>query len=349
MEIRIYDPKLNLQGIIENQTSLIWTRRFFEPGEFELHVPITDYNVSLLKHENLVTMYGSDEAGVIEDLTLEEDSESNEITARGRFLSSYFDRRLIKETINVNMTYERAMRRLIEYCVPIPLVEFEPLKGIGGNVRFQATYKNLLTYLEKLSRAGNIGFRLRPDFNAKRLIFEVYEGVDRTFKQGVHNRVVFSEGYANLNNAKYQKNEQLHKNVAYVRGSDSNDKIYTEIVGDNSLAGLARRELYVNGFNVSDEDLTVTQFREALRQEGINELGQNISAESFECNTDPDANFKYREHYDLGDIVTAKKENWGITAELRITELQEIYEYGVMSVSPTLGDPLPTKIDWEDK
>lgn len=349
MEIRIYSPDLFLQGILENQTSLLWTRRFYGAGEFELYAPITDYNVSLLKRGNLVTMYGSDEAGVIEGLKLEEDIDANQILAYGRFLSSYFDRRLIKNTINLNTTYERAMHRLIQYCVPIPLVEIEPEHGFPGNVRFQATYKNLYTYLVKLAKAGQLGFRLRPDFNRKKLVFETYQGKDRTFKQGIHNRVVFSEGYANLNNAKYEINDQLYKNVAYVRGSDDNDVIYTEVVGDDTLSGLERREVYISGFNVSSQDISIAEFRQALRQEGINGLEENAMAESFESNTNPEGNFTYRTHYDLGDIVTAKKENWGITADLRITELQEIYEYGVMSVSPTLGSPLPETIDWEDK
>lgn len=33
----------------------------------------------------------------------------------------------------------------------------------------------------------------------------------------------------------------------------------------------------------------------------------------------------------------------------RITELQEVYEYGGMYVVPTMGDALPEKIDWSDK
>lgn len=41
MEVRIYDRDLNFKGVIENHTSLIWTRKYYEPGNFEIHVPIT--------------------------------------------------------------------------------------------------------------------------------------------------------------------------------------------------------------------------------------------------------------------------------------------------------------------
>lgn len=32
----------------------------------------------------------------------------------------------------------------------------------------------------------------------------------------------------------------------------------------------------------------------------------------------------------------------------RITELQEIYEFGGLIVVPTLGDPMPESIKWEE-
>lgn len=42
MEVRIYDRDLNFKGVIENHTSLIWTRKYYEPGNFEIHAPITE-------------------------------------------------------------------------------------------------------------------------------------------------------------------------------------------------------------------------------------------------------------------------------------------------------------------
>lgn len=53
MEIRIYDPNMDFQGIIENQRSLLWNRQYNETGSFELHAPITPYTVDLLQLGNL--------------------------------------------------------------------------------------------------------------------------------------------------------------------------------------------------------------------------------------------------------------------------------------------------------
>ena len=144
MEVRIYNKELHRIGQMENQTSLIWTRKFYEPGNFEIHAPITEENLFLLRPGNLIGKKGSEEAGVIENIEKEESDIKNEITVKGRFLSSYMERRLIKNTVNYNGTVENAMRQLLTGAAPIPLVELGALNGFTETVRFQATMKNLL-------------------------------------------------------------------------------------------------------------------------------------------------------------------------------------------------------------
>ena len=70
MEARIYDRELNFKGVIENHTSLIWCRKYYVPGNFEIHAPITDRNLQLLAKGNIISKRGSEEAGVIEDCLL---------------------------------------------------------------------------------------------------------------------------------------------------------------------------------------------------------------------------------------------------------------------------------------
>lgn len=143
MEVRIYDRDLNFKGVIENHTSLIWTRKYYEPGNFEIHAPITEQNLRLLAKGNIISKRGSSEAGVIEDIENEESDLKNEITAKGRFLSSYMDRRLIKSTVNFSGKIEVAMRNLLSGVTAIPLVELGTLNGFTETVEFQATMKNL--------------------------------------------------------------------------------------------------------------------------------------------------------------------------------------------------------------
>ncbi len=349
MELRIYDAAMQFKGLIENQTSVLWNRKYFEPGNFELYCPVTLNNQNLLKRGNLVWIKGAAEAGIVESLVIEQDDSKNQITAKGRFLSSYMSRRLIRPFYNFqNGLVETAMREILSNAVPLPLVELGPVKGYTETVSFQATYKNLLDYETKLAKYANIGFRFRPDFSEKKIIFELYKGLDRTFNQTERSRVVFSEKYNNILSAKYTLNDQILKNVCYVGGQGEGSARTIAIAGDDSLTGLERREVFISASDVSKDGLTDAQYIAALEQRGNNELKQDALVESVECTTDANSNFQYLRDYDLGDIVAIRKENWDLLINLRITELTEIYEYGAMKVSPVFGTPLPSVIDWSE-
>lgn len=350
MEIRVYDKELNFLGVIENQKSLIWTRRYFEPGEFELHTPYTDRNEKMLRPGNIITKRGSVEAGVIEDVMNEDGGmEGSELTRKGRFLSSYMSRRLIKQTINYKGTIEGAMKELlsrVQQDNPLPGVEIGEMIETKETIEFQATMKELLEYETKLAKAGAVGYRFRPDFKRKKIIFEIYKGKDRTTKQKENKRVVFSEGYENLNQATYTYNDQTHKTKAIVGGKgEGTERIYVEI-GEGE--GLDLKELFVDAKDISDEGMTQEEYLAALRQRGEEKLRENEINETMECTADPNINFRYKEDYNLGDIVTMKKKAWGITMHERITEIREIYENGGMSVEITTGNQLPEKMNWEE-
>ena len=346
MEVRIYGRNLFRIGQIENQTSLIWTRKFYEPGTFELHAPITDENLYMLQEGNIIGKKGSDEAGVIEDIEKEESDIKNEITVKGRFLSSYMDRRLIKKTVNFSGYIEVAMRQLYSGCIPIPLVELGSLNGFKERAEFQVTMKNLLAYENKLSRAGAIGFRYRPDFVNHKIIFETYQGKNRTLNQHENNRVIFSEDYNNLNNAIYKYNSQNLKTFAIVGGQGEGDaRTYYELGGGE---GYDLREVFVDAKDLNPEGMTAAQYKAALLQRAQETLNESIVSESLECETEAAINFTYKEDYDLGDIVTVRKKKWNLYMNQRITELSEVYEYGGMTVVPTFGDPLPEKIKWDE-
>lgn len=346
MEIRVYNKGLEFLGVIENHTSLIWTRKYFGSGSFELHAPLTDDNLKLIHEGNIVWKRGCVEAGVIEDISIEDSYNAKKITVKGRFLSSYMDRKVIKGTFTYSGTVEGAMRELLANN-PIPMVELGEVSGFTDPVSFQTTYKNLLTYEQKLSQNSALGFRFRPDFNKKKIFFEVYKGIDRSTSQRESNRVVFSESYDNLNNAIYRYNEQTYKNVAYVGGEGEGSARKIVVVGDTTAGDV--REIFVDAKDIQSEGLTDAEYEALLRTRGEEALASNNIKSSFECDTGFDVNFTYKVHYDLGDIITVKKKKWGITVDKRITEIREIYENGGMRIEPTFGDAMPDTIDWSDK
>lgn len=354
MEIRFYTRDLDLIGIMENQTSILWRRKFYEPGTFEIYAPITEYNTKLCRLENIVQIEGANEAGVIEEVLYQQENTYNKVRISGRFMSSYFDRRLIIGRMRFSGgKVENAMRKIVTEMEPLsPYLVMGGLKSFPEKVAFQATYKNVLTTLTKLSRSSNIGYRLIPDFTNKRITFDLYKGTDHSMSQNARTRVVFNEEYQNVNSAKWQVNEQLLKNICYV-GAEYDEKAafkyrYFHRTGDNSLSYLDRREMYVNGSDITNYT-SIDEMMNLLEQRGKDRLAVNTLATSLECTATPIGNFVYRRDYDLGDIVTVQKESWGVSEDKKITELLEVYENGTMIVTPTLGAPLPETVDWSDQ
>lgn len=349
MEVRFYNAEMNFIGLMENQRSLIWTRKFYEPGKMRLYAPLTDDNIRLTEKGNLVWKHGSQEAAVIEDRTVKDTPEEQQIEISGRFLSSYMSRRLIRPTVSFSGKTEVAMRKLLSDAEALPRVVLGDLNGFEETISFQATYKDLLQYETKLAKCSGIGFRFRPDFNEKRIYFETYKGKDRSLGQSVNNRVIFSERYDNLNSVESRENDQLLKTTVYVGGSGTGSERVIVTIGDE-YTGLERRELFVDARDLTQDDgMTLSEYREKLRQRGLEKLAEYQESRAVSCVTDANANFIYKTHYDLGDIVTVKKINWGISVNLRITELEEVYESeNGLVVHPIFGSPLQEEIDWRD-
>jgi hypothetical protein len=235
------------------------------------------------------------------------------------------------------------MRALITDAVAIPLLSVETTpKGFTETISFQATFQNLLKYESKLADSAGFGFRCRPDFINKTITFEVYKGLDHSENQSVRTRVTFSDGYRNVDNAVYTENDQLLKTVCFVGGQGEGANRTWVVTGDNTLTGLARREVKLDATNINANDLSTDAYKAKLSERGESLLtSEDILIQNFECDAVPNGNFVYKTHYDLGDIVTIRKESWGIKVDLRIKEVTESYEHGNIRIIPTFGNAVP--------
>lgn len=347
--IKVYDTDLQRRGVIDVYRSLIWTRKYREAGTVELHAALNEKNLALLKTGNILAKAGSVESAMIEGIAA--DDITCEITATGRMLSAGLERRGVKTVVNItNGTYEDVMRMLVDVSAvstdhPLPHLILGEKAGVGEYVTLQVSHKDLYPYLKNIAACSNLGFRVRADYKAKVMYFEVYEGKNHSKAQKQNKRVIFSEVYQNIGQATYTVNEQKYRTHAVVLGEgEGKDRVIVEI-GMCDAEGWNRRELIVDARNLKKGDMTEEQYKAALVQQGIEKLAAYGIVECLEAVVIPNTNFIYKKDYDLGDIVTVDKKAWGITMDKRITEIQEIYENGAFSIIPTFGDPLPDQID----
>lgn len=356
MELYIFDRSLNFKGVIDNFTSLRWVRRYYKCGEFELQCDLTPENLILLARENIIYKKEDSEAGYIEYRDIKQDTEGKEILIlKGKFLTGYLNRRIIWGTEILNVTTEIAMRTLVtDNCITpidsnriIPNLILSALNSFTDTVNYQVSYANLLDEVESLSSVSDLGLRVNLDITNKKLIFEIYKGLDRSVKQSINSRAIFSKEFENILEQEYVDSLNNYRNLALVGGIGEGDARKLAIVGAGS--GLDRFEVFndqkslsnvVNSVTMSDADYTLL-----LVGKGNEILASTLEIKTFDSKINLNSNLKYKTDFDLGDIITIISKKWGITLDSRITEIEEIYEESGPQINITFGNNIPTLID----
>lgn len=348
MELIIFDASLNYLGVLDGFHSYRKVRRYDKVGEFELHVAFSLEKMKMLELGNIIWQKGQDQAGYIRFRNIQLSKEGDEvIVISGSLMSGYLDKRIIWGRENLSGSAESIIRTLLErHAVnpsnpsrKIPLLELSASKGFKGNMRKQATYKSLLETVQELAVSSGLGFRTKVDVNEKKLIFDIYEGVNRS------RRAVFSREFDNVIEQEYVEASDNHRNVALIAGvGEGSERKVASIDGNES--GLQRLELFVDANDIEDtktineEEVAISEseYTELLKNRGFSKLAENIRIESFDGKVHPQSNLVYQRDYDLGDIVTIKDGRWGLMIDERIVEVEEVYEEDGLNIFIVFGE-----------
>lgn len=358
MELYIFDKYLNRLGIIDKYESLLWTRKTSEVGMFELHCKFENDNLELLKKDNIIFKSNDLEEGVyIENIYIEEDDKGLEsIKVIGQFISGYIGKRIIWNTENIKDTVENAMLRLVDNnCIntiesrKIPSLGLNDAKGYIEKINYQVSYKNLEEEIVKISKEKDINFRVITDLKNKIHKFDTYKGIDRTVNQNINSFCIFSKEFENICKQSYSNETDNIKNVALVAGEgEGSSRVFTTI-GDK--IGIERHELFVDADDIrsTKEDNTVItkeEYIKLIEQRGLEKLAGYKEVINFEGGINvTGSNLIYRKDFDLGDYVTLINKKWNVILNVKVVEVEEIYEKDGFKVNVIFGDKVPTLID----
>ncbi len=357
MELYVFDRDLNFQGILESFFSLRWIRRYHKYGEFELRCSLTPETLNLLKKNNVIWKKDDLEAGYIEYRNMKEDTEGKEIfVIKGKFLTGYLNRRINWGQITHNGAVVELMKKVINKNAIDPI---DPNRKIPRlildediiyteEISYQNRYGNILEILENISETTEIGFRTKFDYENKRLIFEIYKGLDRTAGQSVNAPAIFSKEFENVLEQEYIDSSNNYRNVALVAGEGEGVERKKVTIGEE--IGLDRYELYVDARDIQskkDDDAVIpeAEYLQLLRDRGYDKLSEYKDIETFDSKISLNSNLIYKEDFDLGDVVTCTSKKWGITIDTRITEIEEVYEETGKQINVTFGNNIPSLID----
>ena len=334
MEIVLVNENLERLGIIDN-ASVIWNDRYYESGEFELYLPITEYDLELIE-QSLYIVRDDDtyNIGVIQDKKLSHDSENGDfITITGKFASGYYlGKRVIPSQTTLYETIPNIIRTLGDENIinpsnanrKIDIIKLgNSIDSFTSKTNMQTTGKNLLEKTIEICKAYKIGFRMPIVEN--KLSFDLYEGKDRSYAQTENPYVVFSDEYDNLSEAVYSKNTSEVINYAYVagEGEGANRKIVGAFNGEEPT-GADRNEVWVDQRNMSSNEGEITdeELTNQMKEEGLENL---VSfTETFEGTLLNTLGYEYNVDFFLGDIITVQMKKWnGLYINARIVEVIE--------------------------
>lgn len=377
MELYVFNRDLELKGILDTFTSLRWIRRYHKTGEFELHCALDSNTLELLQRENIIYKKDDVEAGYIETRQLKIDNTGREyLEIKGKFLTNYPYRRISWDRVNFNGKTEELMRKLVsDNCInptninrKISNLILGEFKNYTEDIKYQNSFGNVLDQLENISNTSYLGYRNILDIKSKKIIFDIYKGVDRTVNNGTIAPCIFSRDFENILEQEYTDSLNNYKNTTLIAGAGEGSA--RKITSIEEGQGLDRFEMYVDARDImdteekkkivteTDEECNVTEHEETeeveipweryeplLLQRGREKLSECYEIQTFDSKVNVLGNNVYKKDYDLGDIVTVVDKKWGIRIDTRITEIEEIYEEKGVDVNVVFGNNIPTIID----
>lgn len=342
MELIMLDENFIPCGIIDNFSSLSWTRRYYDVGSFNLQITISDY----MKIKNAKYIYSNSfiETAKIEAVNYINGVNDINVQLSGRFLEILLNDRVINNTQNLNNTTENNCRNLVNNFAinpsvssrKIPKVRLGEAHGLGKKYIMQVTGEELMTELYTLAKQDELSIRLRYDFVNDEIIFEVWQGLDRTDKQTTNTFAIFSRNFENILDDNYSMDYTKQKNFAYVYGEGEGEQRF--LIEVDNTNGEERKELYVDARDLQQDDMTLNEYKDALRNRGIEKLNECNKVETSDFQIDPFSNLIYGKDFDLGDLCTYKNEELGILIDNRIVEVSEVYENGNKKIDVIFGD-----------
>lgn len=353
LNIYVLDKSLNIIDIIDTYTSIIWTNRYYECGDFELYTLATPHLIEILKEDYyLIRETHENNAMVIESISITTDAENgNYITVKGRCLKSIVYRRIIWNQTNVSGKIGKCIERLLNENVISPIDEnrripnFQILSLLDttDNIDTQYTGDNLGETITSICKSYGLGWNIELDLDEKKFYFVLYVGTNRSYEQTVNPWVVFSNEFENLLSTNYTFDKRNYSNVAKIAGEGEGTQRKFTTLG--SATGINRYESFVDAKDLStnEGEITDEEYFIQLEERGKEKLAERTTTENFEGETIDYRNV-FGKDYFLGDVVEVVNE-YGMEAVTRVIEVIESEDESGKYTIPTFSSYLNNSAD----
>lgn len=319
--ICVYDGQLNLLARLESWVSLVWPERYnvysgVQGAQLELHAS-TDLQ-ALCRPDRYLWLTGSDR--IMRICSAQTDRSEHKLVISARDAACILDERISTQTLS-GFAVESTLRSLVSGVAAWPGLELGVLADLADTYTGEVKPGSLLSIAEQVCQELDIGFRVRFDQQAKKLLFELY-------RPKLDPNARYAPQYGNLTDLAYTESITDYKNICTVVGADG-----TVTVGATDNTGTARREMLLDASSKKKEDgQSQSEYLAALRTLGEQELAKHTRLENFE--------FTPTGPVTVGKVVAASLPGTDIQAAARITSVTLQSQKGENTVSTEIGTPI---------
>lgn len=355
MNVYVFDKSFNMLGVVDDYTSLIWSREYYNIGTVEMHSKVNEHTLSILQKGNILVKENNlTEAMYIDSIYMDYQHYETMIV-KGFSIDNFLDDRCVWGTQTYIGTIEDVMRSFVDInCISVPGRANRKILnlylGVKSNIQTQASEVNswskVSELMKELALKYDVGWRIKFDRENRRYVFEVYRGKDSSLGQDLNPHAIFANEYENIFNQSYTDSDTNLKTTAIVAGTGDDPNRVVISINDN-LSGWSRKELFVDAKDISDKDEENNQIPPAtyiqmLTERGKTKLAESETTRTFESDVSILSNLSYRKDFDLGDKVSVENKKWGIVLNTRITSVEEVYENNTTSIRVNFGSVIPT-------
>ena len=337
--------KIEKVALIDYATSIIWTTRFYDAGDFELYVRATPELLNLFSSATMITRDDSKRVMIPDTVKLTTDFENGDyLIITGRSAEGLLGRRIVPLMTTFNGNLEWIIRTLVyNNCIinpqssrAIPRLVLGDQIGITTTIEKQITGKTILSSVSNMCQAYDLGFKI--EWINGQFVFSLYRGHDHATGSLPH--VVFSTEYENLGNTEYIYDKSTSYSSVYVAGEGEGYDRKIVNVNDNSRGYDLREDWYDAQSMSTKDDGTVipdATYRQMLQQEGTEFLEDHKPTYQFSGEVLNSGTFIFGRDYNLGDKVIVQNE-YGLTGTSVVVEVSEVEDEQGYRVYPTLNE-----------
>lgn len=190
--------------------------------------------------------------------------------------------------------------------------------------------ENLESYVEENLQSMGLGLKARYEEENKQIYLDFYSGNNLIMENGKLRPVIFSKNMDALNGYNITESNKSKYTVVRLKAKNENgNEIKTEV---GAGSGITRIEKFTSLNDLST--YSGADYIKSLASKGelfLNGFERVIDAEIF-------ANaYKYREHYNVGDLCTIIVDDFSLRYDIRILGVCESYDTNGYQISLILG------------